>query len=60
MTLTTRKFYRTVLEVEVLSEDPLPAELHLTGVAYEIAEGGYSGWVHTVVTNEEHEDADVE
>ena len=37
-------FYKTVITVEVLSEGPLQWN-DLSDVAYEIIEGGASGWI---------------
>ena len=41
--ISTRTFYRTIITVEVLSEDPLPPEMDLEDVALEIHSGDYSG-----------------
>lgn len=46
MSMSKRKFYKTVFEIEVLSEEPLSDELSLEDVAYEITEGGCSGVVN--------------
>ena len=41
-----RKFYRQTFSIEVLSEDsPLPEDISLEGLAYEITEGDRSGSV---------------
>lgn len=40
-------FYRTVIQVEVLSEEPLP-DCGLDHIAYLITEGDYSGSATTV------------
>lgn len=46
-----RKFFKTILEVEILSEEPL-GPMSLTNYAYEIAQGDCSG-VYKVVSEEE-------
>lgn len=38
-----RKFYRSVFTVEVLSEAPLPSDLRLSEVAFQICDGDWSG-----------------
>ena len=40
-----RRFCRTVVKVEVLSEEPLPERLPLEGLAHSITEGDCSGVV---------------
>jgi hypothetical protein len=48
-----RKFYRTVIEVEVLSEDFYAyGEKDLADIAYDITEGHYNGNVEVKVGNE--------
>lgn len=49
---SNRKFYRSVIQVEVLSEEPVDFD-DLTEVDYQITEGDCSGFVTDVVTNEE-------
>jgi hypothetical protein len=46
-----RKFYRTVIELEVLSDQPL-GQFELETIVYEITEGSWSG-VDTIVLQEE-------
>jgi hypothetical protein len=43
--MTTRKFYRTVVQVEVLSEEPLGNDesIDLSVLAYQITDGDFSG-----------------
>jgi hypothetical protein len=41
--MTKRKFYRTVVQVEVLSEEPLIDPENLDTLMYEITDGGCSG-----------------
>jgi hypothetical protein len=48
-----RKFYRTVYTVEVLSEDPLEADLSLEDITYEITTGNCSGKRGCTIFNEE-------
>ena len=41
--MTKRKFYKTVITVTVLSEEPFPDVVDLREVHYQITEGDYSG-----------------
>lgn len=43
MTMSTRKFFRTVFTVEVLSEEPLPDGMTLEAIGEEITTGPSSG-----------------
>jgi hypothetical protein len=45
-------FYRTVFRIEVLSEGPLPEDISLEDVAYEIMDGDYSGNIKRVSEDE--------
>jgi hypothetical protein len=46
-----RKFFKTVYQIEVLSEDnPLPDELTLAQIEYEITEGHCSGSISIIET----------
>jgi len=46
--MAKRKFFKTVLKVEILSENkPIDDTLSLSEIAYEITEGGCSGKVET-------------
>jgi hypothetical protein len=47
--MTTRKFYRTVVQVEVLSEEPYNFE-SLQQTAYDIEEGDCSGTCDVIKT----------
>jgi riboflavin synthase len=49
--MTARKFYKTVITVEVLSEEPYD-ETDLSQVSYDITEGHHSGVVK-ITSNEE-------
>lgn len=40
---STRKFYRTVFQIEVLSEEELPIDMCLRAVMSECEDGPYSG-----------------
>jgi hypothetical protein len=51
---TSRKFYRTVYRIEVLSEEPIPGDLDIEDVAREITTGDYSG----LVTHDDPEELD--
>ena len=42
--MNTKRFYRTVITIEVLSEEPVEA-MDVDDIAYEIREGSYSGEV---------------
>ena len=44
-----RKFYRGVIEIEVLSEEPIPDPYELETLVYDITEGHCSGRARTVV-----------
>ena len=50
--MTKRKFYRTVVQIEILSEDPYK-ETDLGEIMYDITEGHCSGEAKDVVRNEE-------
>lgn len=41
--MTSRKFYRTLFTVEVLSEEPVPDDMDLEGILEECTSGSYSG-----------------
>jgi len=41
--LSKRKFYKTVVEFEVLSEEPLPDNVDLETLDYETSAGSWSG-----------------
>ena len=51
-----RKFYRTVIQVEILSEEPYCGE-SLTDIDDDITDGDCSGRIVDVVRNEEHDGA---
>lgn len=40
--MTTRKFYKTVITIEVLSEDKIPAWMELPDILNECIEGSFS------------------
>ena len=50
-----KKLYRTVIQLEVLSEEPLTDDFchDLQGINYEITQGEMSGLVSTILLNEE-------
>lgn len=50
--MTDRKFYKTVIQITVLSEEPIPEELEVSDVIREMTDGGYSGFVHTISTEQ--------
>jgi hypothetical protein len=50
--MTKRKFYRTVIQIEILSEEPYECDA-LEDVTYDITEGHCSGELKDVVRNEE-------
>ena len=41
--MTKRKFYKSVFKIVVLSQDPLPEQIGLDWIQYEITEGHCSG-----------------
>jgi hypothetical protein len=43
--MSTRKFYKRIFQVEVLSEDPIPEEMDLDGLHCQITDGEWSGVV---------------
>jgi hypothetical protein len=49
--MTDRKFHKTIIKVEVLSEEPIPEGMDLQNVIAECTEGGWSmrqfGWKET-------------
>jgi hypothetical protein len=47
--MTERKFYRTVIHVEVLSEDPYTFSGNLVDVANDISTGDCSGIARTIL-----------
>lgn len=40
--MTQRKFYKTRIEIEVLSEEPIPATMELDDIVRECREGAWS------------------
>lgn len=40
--MTDRKFYKTVVSFEVLSQDPIPAGMKIEQIAHEAVYGDYS------------------
>ena len=42
----TRRFYKTIFKVEVLSEEAVPEDIDLDALYYEIDQGEYVGIVH--------------
>ena len=49
--MTNRRFYRTVVQIEVLSEEPLSNEIDIGSLYYDITEGDCSGSTE-VITRE--------
>lgn len=47
-----RKFYRTVIKVEILSEEKYPDGSSLEGIAYDIGDGDCVGRISTTVDNQ--------
>lgn len=41
--MTTRKFYKTIIKIEILSEERIPDDMTLEEIGRETIEGGYSG-----------------
>jgi hypothetical protein len=50
--MTNRKFYRTVIQIEVLSEEPLADSDNLESIYYDITEGDCSGAVKTIAVEQ--------
>lgn len=52
-----KKLYKTVIQVEVLSEEPLSDEIchNLSGIGYEIEQGDMSGLISVTSMNTELE-----
>ncbi len=51
--MTERKFYKTVVAVEILSEEPIEADgLTLDEIQHQITEGDWSGMVSVKSTKE--------
>jgi len=46
--MTERKFYKTIIQVEILSEEALPSGLSLTDIDFIISEGDCSGQLQTI------------
>lgn len=40
--MTDRKFYKTVISIEVLSEEPIPEGMELSAIYQEAIDGSYS------------------
>jgi hypothetical protein len=53
MVISSRKFYRTVIEIEVLSEEPIPDAMELGTILAEGDNGGYSLTDRVKLENEE-------
>jgi len=49
---TSQKFYRTVIQIEILSEEPYKTE-NILNISHDITEGHYSGSLTDIVRNEE-------
>jgi len=48
-----RKFFKTVIQIEILSEDaPVPDDMELADIAHEIVDGDWSGARTAVETKE--------
>lgn len=45
MIMSDRKFYRTLVKIEVLSEEPISSEIGIETLCAEITTGDYSGLV---------------
>lgn len=48
-----KKFYRSIIQVEVLSDRPLPKTIYLKDLEYEISEGDMVGKVTTSELNKQ-------
>lgn len=47
-----KKIYRTVIQIEILSDEPFTEGQNLNDIEYEITEGHCSGNIETKVSNE--------
>jgi hypothetical protein len=47
-----KKFYRTIVEIEILSENPFPEGVTLEGIHNEITDGEWSGQYEVKLTEE--------
>lgn len=45
--------YRTVIQIEVLSEEPIPEDMELNDILYKCSEGAYSCRTKDLVENKE-------
>jgi hypothetical protein len=52
-TMSEREFFRTVIEIEILSDRPLEDGMSLENIHAAITEGGCSGSIKTIVDNEQ-------
>lgn len=50
--MTERKFHKTIIHVEILSEEPLTGDESLEQVAYNIVDGDWSGNTQIVMHEE--------
>ena len=50
--MAKKKLYRTVIQIEVLSEDPIPEGMSLDQIEEECNTGSFSGVHDFIVTNE--------
>ena len=48
-----KKIYKTIIQVEILSEEPIDSSLSLSDIDYHITDGHCSGQLKTVSSNEE-------
>ena len=51
--MTKKKLYKSVLKIEVLSEEPLPDDVTLNTTQYEINQGDWSGLIEWDYKNAE-------
>ena len=51
-TIQTKPIFRSIIQVELLSDSPIPDGLDLNDINYEITEGGWSGSLETKIDNE--------
>ena len=50
------KYYRTLILIDVLSNEPIPDDYPLDSIRYEIEEGAWSGKIHMPPSHEISED----
>ena len=50
--MTNRKFYKTIITIEVLTETPIMYSMSMADISREIEGGDFSGKYETIIENE--------